>query len=257
LWNTEYDSLCESGSILTSIYPLDSERKKVLFSFQSNLAIKFKNIDLLNTALIHKSLSNEREIPVNNERLEFLGDAVLGMITATLLFKNFVDKNEGQMAKTKAAVVSEETLARKAREMQIGSVLLMSKGEEQTGGRKKNAILADALEALVAAFYLDSGYNPVFEFVSNFIEKEIIRMMQDDGDYKSKLQEISLHRFKTYPVYRLVKYSGPEHERSFFVEVTVNGESFGPTVGKNKKTAEQEVAKMALSVILEKESLDE
>jgi ribonuclease-3 len=256
LWNKKHDSLYKSESIFTSIYPLDSERNKLLSSFQRNLDVRFKNIDLLNTALIHKSLSNEREIHINNERLEFLGDAVLGMVTATLLFKNFADKTEGQMAKIKAAAVSEETLARKAREMKIDSVLLMGKGEEQTGGRKKNAILADALEALIAALYLDSGYEPVFTFVSSFMEKEIVRMMSDNGDYKSKLQEISLRRFKTYPVYRLVKYSGPEHERSFFIEVTVNGESFGPAVGKNKKAAEQEVAKTALSAMLEMESPD-
>lgn len=254
MWDTKHDSLyestfCESESILTSIYPLDSKRTELLFSFQRKLYIKFKNIDLLNTALIHKSFSNEQEIPINNERLEFLGDAVLGVVTATLLFKNLADKNEGQMAKVKAAVVSEETLARKAREMQIDGVLLLGKGEEQTGGRKKNAILADALEALIAALYLDSGYKPVFEFVSNFMEKEIVRMMSDNRDYKSSLQEISLHRFKAYPIYRLIKYSGPEHDRSFFMEVTVNGKNFGPTVGKNKKAAEQEAAKMALSAL--------
>jgi ribonuclease-3 len=240
---------CKSGSILTNVYPLDPERKKVLLSFQKDLCVKFKNIDLLNTALIHRSLSNEQRISTDNERLEFLGDAILGMVTSALLYRNFADRNEGQMAKIKAAAVSEKTLARRAREMQIDNVLLMGKGEEQTGGRKKNAILADALEALIAAYYLDSGYKSVFEFVSNFMEKEIVRVMSDNGDYKSRLQEASARRFKAAPVYRLVKHSGPEHERSFFVEVTVNGKTFGPAEGKNKKTAEQEAAKAAFSAL--------
>jgi ribonuclease-3 len=243
------NTFCESGSISTSIYPLDSEREKVLLSFQKNLGVKFKNINVLNTALIHKSFAHERGTSVNNERLEFLGDAVLDVVTATLLYKNLADRNEGQMTKIKATAVSEETLADKAREMQIDGVLLMGKGEEQTGGRKKNAILADALEALIAALYLDSGYKSVFKFVSDFMEKEIVRVMSNSRDYKSSLQEICQHRFKTYPIYHLIKYSGPEHERYFFVEVTVNGESFGPAVGKNKKAAEQEAAKMALSAL--------
>jgi ribonuclease-3 len=255
LWNKKHDPpckniLCKSGSILTSIYPLDSERKKVLLLFQKDLCVKFKDINLLNTALIHKSLSNEQKrISVNNERLEFLGDAVLGMVTATLLYKNLTDRNEGEMARIKAAVVSRDTLARRAREMRIDSVLLMGKGEEQTGGREKDAILADAMEALIAALYLDSGYTSVFEFVSKFIEKEIVNMLNNNGDYKSRLQETSLRRFKAYPVYQLIKQSGPEHDRSFFVEVTVNGKTFGPTEGKNKKAAEQKAAEMALSAL--------
>jgi ribonuclease-3 len=134
-----------------------------------------------------------------------------------------------------------------AREMQIDSVILLGRGEENTGGRNKNAILADALEAVIGALYLDSGYKAAFTFMSRYMKVEIERVLNRQYylDYKSELQELSQHRYKSYPVYRLLKRAGPEHERYFWIEVTVNGKTYGPGMGKNKKTAEQEAARMA------------
>jgi ribonuclease-3 len=196
---------------------------------------------------MHRSISNESGCKVNNERLEFLGDAILGAVTATLLYKNLSQKPEGELAKVKSVVVSEDILSGIARVLQIDTVLLLGRGEELSGGRTKKGILADALEALIGALYLDSGYKAVFGFVSRCIGPEISKVMDRDyhRDYKSVLQELSQRLFRAYPVYRLVKRSGPEHERFFWMEVTVDGRVYGPGMGRNKKSAEQEAAKMA------------
>jgi ribonuclease-3 len=200
---------------------------------------------------MHRSVSNESDYKLNNERLEFLGDAVLGAVSATLLYARLAGRPEGELAKIKAVVVSEDVLAGIARELQIDSLLLLGKGEENSGGRTKKAILADALEALIGALYLDSGYKAVFLFVSRFIDPEISRVLENRHyqDYKSLLQELSQRRFRNYPVYRLQKRSGPEHERLFWIEVSVNGEVYGPGTGRSKKTAEQEAARMAFETL--------
>jgi ribonuclease-3 len=183
----------------------------------------------------------------NNERLEFLGDAVLGAVSATLLYEIFAEKNEGDLAKIKSVVVSEDILAGIARELQIDAQLLLGKGEELSGGRTKNAILADALEALIGALYLDSGYKAAYAFVSRLIGPEIGRVTEKNyhRDYKSLLQELSQQEYRDYPEYRMLKYSGPEHDRLYWMEVTVNGRVYGPGMGRSKKAAEQEAAKIA------------
>jgi ribonuclease-3 len=231
---------------------LDSEREKVLLSFQKSLCIKFKNIRLLNIALMHSSLSNESGHHYSNERLEFLGDAILGAIAATLLYKEMVDKAEGELAKIKSVIVSETILAEVARELQIDHVLMLGHGEEMSGGRDKNAILADALEALIGALYLDSGYDAAFAFAGKYINTKIGGVINEHNheNYKSLLQELCQHRFKTYPLYRLVRSSGPDHDRFFWVEVTINGKPFGQGQGKNKKSAEQEAAKVAYETLI-------
>jgi ribonuclease-3 len=222
-----------------------------LAAFQKAAGIRFKSIELLNLSFIHRSVSNESGHKNNNERLEFLGDAVLGAVTATLLYRNFGDKHEGELAKIKAVVVSEDILSGVARELQIDLALILGKGEELSGGRTKKALLADALEALIGALYLDSGYKAAFAFVSRCIGPEISRVLDEKyhQDYKSLLQELSQRLFHSYPLYHLIKRSGPEHERFFWMEVTVNGRTFGPGTGRNKKTAEQEAAKMAYEAI--------
>jgi ribonuclease-3 len=183
----------------------------------------------------------------NNERLEFLGDAVLGAVSAALLYEFFAEKNEGDLAKIKSVIVSEEILAGIARDLQIDAQLLLGKGEELSGGRAKNAILADALEALIGALYLDSGYRAAYAFVSRLVGPEIGRVTEKNyhRDYKSLLQELSQRDYRNYPEYRLVKYSGPEHDRLYCMEVAVNGIAYGPGMGRNKKAAEQEAAKIA------------
>ncbi len=235
----------------TSLPVIEGERKKVLIAFQKNLSIQFTNISLLNLALTHRSISNEVRGASNNERLEFLGDSVLGMVSAAILYKRFDGKSEGELAKIKSVVVSEDVLAGAARELGIDSVVLLGRGEERTGGRNKNAILADALEAVIGALYLDSGCEQAYAFVERVIGKEISSVVDTGShlDYKSLLQEFCQRVFKTCPAYRVVLRSGPEHLRCFFVEVSAGGKIFGPCKGKNKKSAEQEAAKMAYNAL--------
>jgi ribonuclease-3 len=215
--------------------------------------IRFKSLALLNLSFIHRSVSNESGIKLNNERLEFLGDAVLGAVTASLLYEELEGRAEGELAKIKSVVVSEDILSGIARELQIDGLLVLGRGEEHSGGRTKKAILADALEALIGAYYLDSGYKAAYGFVRRCISPEIGRVLDNryQRDYKSLLQELSQRLFKCYPVYRLLKRTGPDHERLFWMEVTVNGRDFGPGMGKNKKSAEQEAARMAYEALEE------
>jgi ribonuclease-3 len=233
------------------------ERKKELAAFCKNAAIKFKNLALLNLAFTHRSLANEfppvssadgSEVPrPDNERLEFLGDAVLGVVTATVLYRDYGEKVEGELAKIKSVVVSEDILCGIARELEVDRLILLGRGEERSGGRAKNAILADAMEALFGALYLDGGYKTVFAFVERCITPEIRRVVERGyhRDYKSLLQELSQHHWKTYPLYQCTRRDGPGHEQIFWVEVRVNQKVYGPCPGKNKKTAEQEAARRA------------
>jgi len=227
---------------------LDSERKKIITAFGKKAGVKFRKPGLINLSFMHRSVSNESGSKVNNERLEFLGDSVLGTVAATLLYQKFSDKPEGELAKIKSVVVSEGVLSGVARQFQIDSLLILGKGEENSGGRTKKAILADAMEALIGAIYLDSGFETAFTFVSGFLKEEINRVLEDryHHDYKSILQELTQRNYHSYPEYKLVKRSGPEHERLFWIEVTVNGQSFGPCTGYTKKSAEQEAAHKAL-----------
>ncbi|MCL2127794.1 MAG: ribonuclease III [Treponema sp.] len=223
-------------------------------AFQKTAGCRFKSIELLNLSFIHRSVSNETGCRISNERLEFLGDSILGAVCATLLYEKYADKPEGELAKIKSVAVSEDVLSAVARDLQIDSMLLLGKGEELTGGRGKKAILADTLEALIGALYLDSGYKPAFAFVSRFLAPEIGRITENDyhRDYKSLLQEICQRNFRGYPQYRLVKCSGPDHERLFWMEVSVNGAVYGPCAGRNKKSAEQEAARIAWLALEEK-----
>ena len=225
----------------------DPARKKVLTAFLKSAGIRFKSLGLLNLSFIHRSVSNEANLKINNERLEFLGDAILGAVTADLLYQTLSQKSEGELARIKSVVVSEDVISGVARELQIDNLLVLGKGEELSGGRTKKAILADALEALIGALYLDSGYKNAYAFVSRFISVEIDRVLENRHhlDYKSLLQEFCQQKYKKYPDYHLVKRSGPEHSRIFWVDVTVNGQVFGPATGKNKKNAEREAAKIA------------
>jgi ribonuclease-3 len=202
----------------------------------------------LNQAFVHRSLSNEAGSAQNNERLEFLGDSILGCVTAYLLYEMLPDLQEGKLAKIKSVVVSEETLSGIALELQIDNYLLLGNGEEMSGGRQKKAILADAVEALLGALFLDGGYKTAFRFVKKLIEPEIQKVLKSEfiKDYKSILQETCQKRYKNHPQYKILKRSGPEHDKYFWIEVIVNGKSYGPCMGHNKKSAEQDCAKIAL-----------
>jgi len=196
---------------------------------------------------MHRSVSNETGVKTNNERLEFLGDSILGAVCATLLYQNYKDKPEGELAKIKAVVVSEDILSGIALNLGIDKMLLLGKGEEMSGGRTKKAILADALEALIGALYLDSGYKPAFDFVSDCIQPEIDKVTGTNyhKDYKSILQEYCQREYRCYPDYVVVKRTGPEHDRTFWIEVRIGDKVYGAGSGRNKKSAEQEAAKAA------------
>ena len=196
---------------------------------------------------MHRSVSNETGKKANNERLEFLGDSILGAVCATLLYKTYSDKSEGDLAKIKAVVVSEDILSEIAINLQIDKMLLLGKGEELSGGRTKKAILADAMESLIGALYIDQGYKAAFDFVSRCIAPEIDRVTGADyhKDYKSLLQEYCQQIFHCYPEYCLVKKTGPEHEHIFWMEVKINDTIYGTGRGRNKKSAQQEAAKIA------------
>ncbi|MDR1389253.1 MAG: ribonuclease III [Treponema sp.] len=230
--------------------PLQTDRKAELRAFSKSIGARFKSLELLNLSLTHRSVSNEAALP-NNERLEFLGDAVLGVVAASLLYQKLPDNSEGELAKIKSVVVSEDTLAGIALEKRLDAVLILGKGEERTGGRTKKAILADALEALIGALYLDSGFTAAFAFVAPLVGAEIMRVEQGGGnDHKSLLQEWCQQRYKKPPLYLTVKRTGPEHDRRFWIEVNVNGSIFGPGTGRSKKSAEQEAARIACDALI-------
>jgi len=196
---------------------------------------------------MHRSVSNETGNKANNERLEFLGDSILGAVCATLLYRSYKDKSEGELAKIKAVVVSEDILSGIALKLEIDKMLLLGKGEEMSGGRTKKAILADAMEALIGALYLDSGYKTAFDFVSDCLQPEINKVTGTNyhKDYKSILQEYCQREYHCYPEYVMVKRTGPEHDRTFWMEVHINDKVYGAGTGHNKKSAEQEAAKIA------------
>jgi ribonuclease-3 len=215
------------------------------------LQYRFRDRGLLEQALTHTSRANE-DISggaADNESLEFLGDALLGFIIADLLFRQFPGFDEGEKSKSKASLVSTATLARQAERLSLGDHLLLGRGEEKTGGRRKQALLADGYEALLAALYLDGGIDEA----RGFIAREFAPLLAEvrDGrtagqDYKSALQELLQAREMSLPDYRLVGTIGPDHQKQFQVEVVVNGEALGQATGLSKKDAEQEAARAAL-----------
>jgi ribonuclease-3 len=232
---------------------LSRGRKTVLAAFQATAGIRFRSLELLNLSFTHRSCQHEdASRSQNNERLEFLGDAVLGLVAAACLYESLGDRSEGELARIKSYVVSEDTLSELAKDLGVDACLLIGKGEEQSGGRTKKAILADAMEAVIGAYYLDSGFDSCFKFVKRLIEPEIGKVLQNrhHKDYKTILQEYSQKYLKTYPVYRLTKKSGPDHDRTFWVCCELGGVVYGPVSGKNKKEAEQGAAKAAYDAIM-------
>ena len=228
---------------------LSKERIKQLSDFCDRVGIKFKNLEHLDQAFHHRSLTNEAHGVKNNERLEFLGDSVLGMVTAAYLYNN-LDNPEGDLAKIKSAVVSEKALAPVAVRFGIDKLLLLGHGEEMSGGRQKPAILADCMEAIIGAYYLDSGYKNAEKYVLEFIIPQIDRAVSDGiKDYKTQLQELYQKKTKKVPVYKLVEKTGPAHDQTFVVTVNLGEKLFGPAHAKTKKDAEQAAAKIALDYI--------
>lgn len=224
-------------------------RKQELNCFVNSLKIRFRNYDLLNLALTHRSVFNHKKKNFNNERLEFLGDSVLGLAVTEYLYLKFPGFKEGELAKIKSYVVSEEVLAKIGLAINIDKFLLMGKGEEASGGRNKNAIIEDAMEALFGAYYLDRGYGESKDFVLTLLVPEIDLVLKGDyrKDYKTIFQENVQKKEKVCPKYKLLKKSGPDHNTLFSYQVYVNGRLLGTGQGKSRKTAEQNAAKEALT----------
>lgn len=238
--------------------PVSSERRKELHLFEKHAGIRFRKLGFLNLAFCHRSFTNENtKVFDNNEKLEFLGDSILGLVISEYLFKEFPDKNEGDLAKIKSFVVSEDSLQAIAKKIRVDNFILIGKGEEYSGGRSKKAILADAMEAIIGAYYLDSGLKTVKDFILRMLTPEIQKVLTDrhKKDYKTLLQEYVQKTYKTYPRYHLVKRTGPDHDRTFWIEVTFEGKKYGPGSGKNKKDAEQMAAGMAYKQIGEEKNV--
>jgi ribonuclease-3 len=225
-----------------------------LDSFQKILGYSFRKPDLLREALTHKSYLNEmraseKDRPAqDNERLEFLGDAVLDLAVSESLIALYPLSAEGDLSKMKARIVSEVTLARVAKRLGVGEYLLLGRGEERTRGREKPSLLGDALEAVIAAVYLDGGYEAARTMLLKIFEDEIHRLDQhrDELDYKTELQESCQREFDVLPTYRVLSESGPDHQKIFEVKLTIKEELFGIGRGRSKKEAEQQAAKQAL-----------
>lgn len=241
----------EKASLPKSL-ALAPERKRQLALFQKRAGCRFRNLAILDLAFRHRSFSNEAKgeaghARVNNERLEFLGDAVLGLVAASRLYSTRPESAEGDLAKIKSAVVSEASLAEIAAELSVPDMLILGKGEELSGGRAKKAILADAVEAVIGALFVDSGFKAAERFVIKIIDQRIALIAQSGSwrDYKSILQEYVQKNYKAMPVYKEVGRTGPAHNQVFLISVSVRGKVYGPASGKNKKAAEQSAAEKA------------
>jgi len=215
---------------------------------QQQIDFTYRDPRLLERALTHKSYANENRLSEHNERMEFLGDSVLNLVVSELLMNALPEASEGELSRIRAAVVSEQSLAAVAREIGLGEFLLVGRGEEQTGGRDKDSLLADSLEALVASLYLDSGIGQAGAFITRFFRDRIDRVRTAGGtaDHKTEIQELCQERLKTLPEYRVVSEAGPDHRKEFTVELSIRGEVCGRGTGRNKKEAEQRAAKEAL-----------
>ncbi|HLB25437.1 MAG TPA: ribonuclease III [Nitrospirota bacterium] len=220
---------------------------------EAKLSYTFKDRGLLLQALTHKSYANERRTwPAgHNERLEFLGDTVLDFIVSDIIMRLCQDSPEGEMSKLRAVVVSETNLAKVARGLGLGNYLQLGKGEEQTGGRDKPSLVANALEAVIAAMYMDGGLDEAYRFIRENFEPDIRVAVESrlSFDYKTELQEACQSLFGELPKYTVVDESGPDHQKVFEVEIEAGGRVLGRGSGRSKKEAEQRAAGAALDVL--------
>ena len=215
---------------------------------EAAIGYRFQNITLLQNALTHSSYANERwhNSLKSNERLEFLGDSILGMVVAEYLYKNFPDRPEGELTRMRADMVCEKTLASVAARINLGHHLMLGNGEEQGGGRSRDSILADAVESVIAASFLDGGMAAARSFIEKFILVEVPVRKMHNADYKTALQELIQQKKNQTLSYALVGESGPDHDKRFEVEVSLNGRVIGTGTGSSMKRAEQMAAQSAL-----------
>jgi ribonuclease-3 len=236
---------------------LQEDRKQALERFQNILGYHFKDLALLNNALTHRSFANEQGGEGrDNERLEFLGDAVLNLITSHYLIDRFPHYAEGDLTKQRAAIVNNIDLARMAHQIQLGEFILLGKGEDRSGGQNKPSILAGCFEALIASLYLEAGLEKASSIFFGRWENSIEEIITNNGseDYKSILQEFVQRELACMPVYEVVKDSGPEHRKTFEVVMIIKGQICSYGAGRSKKEAEQEAAMLALETF-QKEGL--
>lgn len=221
---------------------------------EKRIGIEFKNKELLQKALTHRSYLNENKdynLP-HNERLEFLGDAVLELLVTEYLFEKYPEEQEGILTSVRSAAVRTETLAEQSRRLGYGEYLLMSHGEEMTGGRDRDYILANTFEAMLGAIYLDQGMEVCREFLEREHYSIIVNIIEGKAyiDNKSKLQELAQEQYKFTPYYELVGEQGPDHDKEFTMAVKIGEKEYGRGKGKNKQTAEQEAADVAFQKIM-------
>ena len=221
--------------------------------FQEVIGYHFHDEKLLRQALTHSSFANEKHLKKHsdNERLEFLGDAVLEIISSEFLYKEYPDKPEGELTKLRASIVCEPTLALCTKDIALGEYLLLGKGEDQTGGRGRKSILSDALEAVIGAIYLDGGFANAKEFIHRYVLDDL-EHMQLFYDSKTILQEIVQANFKEVISYHLIGEEGPDHNKTFRVAVHIGEEEYGVGEGRTKKAAEQEAAYISILKLHEK-----
>ena len=215
---------------------------------ENAIGYRFKNITLLQNALAHSSYANERwhDSLKSNERLEFLGDSILGMVVAEYLYRNFPDRPEGDLTRMRADMVCERSLAMIAERIDLGKHLLLGNGEESSGGRTRDSILADAVESVIAACFLDGGMEPARKFIEGFVLTDVPVRKLRNADYKTALQELVQQKKNQVLSYALVEESGPDHDKHFVVQVSLNGAVVGTGEGRSKKKAEQDAAHNAI-----------
>ena len=215
---------------------------------EAAIGYRFKNITLLQNALTQSSYANERwhNSLLSNERLEFLGDSILGMTVAEYLYRNFPDRPEGDLTRMRADMVCEKALAKVAARIELGKHLMLGNGEEQGGGRKRDSILADAVESVIAACFLDGGMEAARQFIDRFVLVEVPVKKLHNADYKTALQELVQQKKNQVLSYVMTGESGPDHDKRFEVEVKLNGVVIGSGSGSSKKRAEQDAARCAL-----------
>ena len=227
----------------------------MISDLEKAIGYRFRDITLLQNALAHSSYANERwhNSLMSNERLEFLGDSILGMTVADHLYRNFPDRPEGELTRMRADMVCEKTLAAVANQIGLGQHLLLGHGEERFGGRSRESILADAVESIIAACYLDGGFESAAGFIRTFILCHVPVKQLQNVDYKTKLQELVQRKKNQVLTYALVGESGPDHDKSFLVEVSLNGAVVGQGSGRSKKRAEQDAARVAIETLFPNE----
>ena len=226
----------------------------MITDLQEKISYRFRSLQLFTQALTHRSYLHESmEGGEDNERLEFLGDSVIEVVVSHLLMTRFSHLTEGGLSKTRAEFVKEDTLAALAREIRLGDALRLGRGEEETGGRGKDSILAGGFEALMAAVYLDGGYGEVFRVIEGLFTPRLAAIKEEleDKDFKTRLQEYTQRNLNNTPLYTVAREEGPDHAKTFEVVISINGKPYGRGRGRSKKEAEQGAAEEALRSLQE------